>query len=266
MEELLEHEVIPEDEEDFAFMLDLIKTRSTPRKKGVFSPSMLGSCLRQAYFAKRGTEKHMTANPQTNGYFLTGNFLHFKWQFALHKAHRAGMLELLGVEVRVMDGEFGGTIDALVRIDGIVYVVDFKGINIIDFQRTVKRGAKQEYRKQIVGYAKIAAKVLDLEIEHCLLISESKSGPISGRGSPIALHETKVAVKDFEGEVAKRLRTLRWYDHKDELPPISCVSTKHMGFVECPFQRYCTDEVKAVQRKREEVAKATKKNYRVARP
>src|SRR3954471_23062977 len=116
LEELLERECIPEDEEDFAFMDILIRARALPRKKGVFSPSMLGSCIRQAYFAKRGTEKHESISTQRNGYFLKGNFTHFQWQFAMWKAHRAGMLEIvtvedpylgkrLAVEVRVSDPE-----------------------------------------------------------------------------------------------------------------------------------------------------------------
>jgi hypothetical protein len=285
LEELLENECNPEDEEDFAFIDMLLHVRATPRTKGVFSPSMLGSCLRQAYFAKRGEPKLVAKNPQTNGYFLKGNFTHFQWQFACWKAHRAGLLELVmvpaddldirhvmffngmrpGVEVRVIDGDFGGTIDVLVRIDGIVYVVDFKGINQIEFMRQLKKGAKDEYRKQIVGYAGIANKKLDLGIEHCLLVSENKAGPISGRGSPIALHETCVPVEQFTGEVKRRLRTLRWYDFKDELPPPSCVSTQHMGYQECAFNRHCTDEVRAIQRERADRAKKHPRDWKVAR-
>lgn len=298
LERLLEVECIPEDEEDFRFMDMLVRARSLPRRKGVFSPSMLGSCQRQAWFAKRGTEKHMPQNAQTNGYFVHGNFIHFKWQFAMWKAHRAGLLELArvpigheidiiyelahkktiteldakawmeslnfysdatrpGVEVRVVDGDYGGTIDVLPVIESLYYIVDFKGVNLIDFQRTVKNGAKQEYRKQIVGYGKIAAKVLDIEIEECLLVSECKAGPQqgAGRGGPLALHETRVRVEDFEGEVARRLRTLRHHDAKNRMPAPECVSTQHMSFQECAFQRFCRDEVLIVQREREAQAR-----------
>jgi hypothetical protein len=240
---------------------------------------MLGSCMRQAYFAKRGVEKHLAQNPQTNGYFLKGNFVHFQWQFAMWKAHRAGMLELvtvedpfwpeprLGVEVRVVDGDWGGTIDVLPKIDGIPYVVDFKGINQVEFMRTQKRGAKQEYRKQIVGYAGIANKMLGLGIEHCLLVSENKSGPMSGSGSPLALHETIVSVEDFTGEVTRRLKTLRLADMKDRMPAAECKHTQRMQFQECPFNRFCLDEVKVTQKAIErEVKDAPKRDWQPARP
>ena len=303
LEELLENECIPEDLEDFRFMDMLVKARALPRRKGVFSPSMLGSCIRQAYFAKRGVEKHGTNSPQTNGYFLKGNFIHFQWQFAMWKAHRAGLLELVTVpieheleilrsmflsgdenhsdrdyviwadaldfygdgtrpalELRVVNGDFGGTIDVVPRIHSSIYVVDFKGINMIDFQKTVRKGAKREYRKQIVGYAENLNEsgfIGEEKVEECLLVSENKAGPVSGTRSPLALHETRVSVEEYQGEMRRRLKTLRWHDSRDELPPPACVSTLHMAFQECPFNRFCQDEVKQIQRRRQEAAKGT---------
>jgi hypothetical protein len=311
LEELLERECIPEDEEDFRFLDMLVHARALPRAKGVFSPSMLGSCIRQAYFSKRGVEKHHSASPQMNGYFLKGNFIHFQWQFACWKAHRAGMLELVsipidheieivrhmfqsgdnnhsdrdfvqwldaldfnydgtrpGVEVRVLGEEdFGGTIDVLLKIIQ-THVIDFKGIRLDDFMKTVRKGAPVKYRKQLVGYVKNvnASGILSEEVESALLISECKAGPVSGVASPLALHETVVYADEYEGEVNKRLRTLRWFDGRDETPPPECKSTLHMQFKECPFNRLCRDEVKRVQREREAKARRQPpKDWDVAR-
>lgn len=295
LELLLENEVIPETPQHFSFMDMLVRARALPRRKGVFSPSMLGSCMRQAWLAKRGTEKHLSADSQRNGYFLKGNFVHLQWQFAFWKAHEQRLLKLVpvsiaheleildemvaagkmlpdlrdpyaralnfygngtrpGVEVRVVDGDFGGTADVIAEIPvgAKARVIDIKGINLVDFQRTVKRGAKQEYRRQVVGYADNVNTVLGLGIEECIILSECKAGPLPGRGSPIALHETLVRVEDYHGEMARRLRTLRYHDHTDEMPAIECVSTRHMGYQECAFGgRFCYDEVLAVQRQRE---------------
>jgi hypothetical protein len=249
---------------------------------------MLGSCLRQAYFSKRGEKKVKALSPQTNGYFLNGNFVHLKWQFALWKAQAAKFLAIgrmpaeslslawnktdaeLGpwrwaVEYRVVLGDWGGTIDAIVIIDGKFYIVDFKGINLIDFQRTIKNGAKVEYRRQIVGYAMITAEKLGLDIEGCLLISECKAGPLNG-GSPLALHETFVPIDEFAGDVRRRLKTLRWFDSRDERPAPECVSRNHMGFQECPYNRFCHEEVTVIQREREAAARKKSKDYKVARP
>lgn len=306
LEELLEYECIPEDAEDFRFMEMLVKARALPRRKGVFSPSMLGSCMRQAYFAKRNVEKHRAPNTRANGYFLKGNFIHFQWQFAMWKAHRAGKLELVsvpiehelaillemreegmslddydawagalnfygngtrpGVEVRVIEDDFGGTVDVLPRIAKKVYVVDFKGINLIDFQRQLKKGAPPKYRKQIVGYCKRVVDVLGLEVEGGLLVSENKAGPDnSASASPLALHETFVPIEKYAGEVAKRLRTLNWHDDKNEVPPPECVSTAHMQYQECAFSRFCRVEVKAIQKEREARARKASPAWRVSR-
>lgn len=311
LEELLEQECIPEDAEDFRFMEMLVKARALPRRKGVFSPSMLGSCMRQAYFAKRGVEKHQAPNPRANGYFLNGNFIHFKWQFAMWKAHRAGKLELVtvpidhevallfgleaqgvisgadrdawvsaldfygdgtrpGVEVRVIDGEYGGTLDVVAVIPEQLrlptYVIDFKGINVIDFQRQLKKGAPAKYRKQIVGYCKQAEKVLGLKIEGGLLVSENKAGPDnSASASPLALHETLVPIEKYENEVARRLRTLYFHDDKNDTPPPECVSTAHMQFQECPFSRFCRAEVREIQKEREARARKASPAWRVSR-
>lgn len=272
LEKLLEHEVIPEDDYDFAFLDMLMRARAQKRQKGVFSPSQLGTCTRQAYFGKRGEAKHLIESPRSNGYFVHGNFIHFKWQFVMWKAHRAGLLELVtikdptgltlalpdgsykvgtrpAVEVRVVDGDVGGTIDVITRVPAKQHplVVDFKGINQIEWQRTAKKGASDAYRRQIVGYSDLANTQLGLGIREALLVSENKSGPMGG-GNPLALHETSVALAEFRGDVSRRLRTLRWYDARDEVPDIECVSIAHMQFQECPFNRFCREEVLAAQR------------------
>jgi hypothetical protein len=283
LEELLEKPVEIEDEEDFRFMDMLIRARAVPRAGGVFSPSALGDCTRKAYFMKKGEKRLAVNSPQTHGYFLHGNFIHLKWQFALWKADRLekitlvsvpgeGALDFWGdgtrpaVEVRAVDGDFGGTIDAIVIVNHKRYIVDFKGINLIDFQRTVKRGVKIEYRRQIVGYGMIAQEVLGIDLAGCLLVSECKAGPTGGRGNPIALHETFVPIEDYRGDVVRRLRTLRWFDAKEELPPPECVSTIHMGFQECPFNQRCREEVRQIQRERESRAAQQSRDWKPSRP
>lgn len=320
LEAVLENECIPETPQDFQFMDMLVRARALPRREGVFSPSMLGSCVRQAYFAKRGIEKHRAFSPQTNGYFLHGNFIHLKWQFALWRAHTLGMLELVsvpidheeqivrqmflsgtedhsdeeyvrymdaldfyrngtrpGVEVRVVvDDDFGGTIDGLVRTKPyrvrndlpLAHVVDFKGINVIEFQRALSKGAKVEYRRQIVGYGdNVNRSDLPVQVEDCLLVSENKAGPTnSSSQSPLALHETRVQIEEHLPDVKRRLRTLRWYDKRDETPEPECVSTLHMSFQECPFNRFCLEEVREKQRERERRQAKRSRNLKVARP
>lgn len=262
LEEVLERQLSVDDEEDQWFMLELMKARARQREKGVFSPSMLSSCVRQAYFAKVGQEKKPAKSPRSNAFFLDGDFRHYKWQFALWKAHRAGLLELLGCEIRVYhpNGDFAGTIDAIVRIDDKYYVIDFKGMNVNAFQNHEKYGTKDGYVVQIVGYGDIVNLVgrfnsfmgtfTNVKIEACLLIGENKGGPVQS-GSPIALHEDLLVVKQHRSKVKRRMHLLRGFVSREEVPPPECTSTRLVGFQECPFAYYCRDEVAAAQREKE---------------
>lgn len=262
LEEVLERPLGIEDEEDEWFLLELMKARSADRAKGVFSPSMLSSCQRQAFFAKTGQEKRPAKSPRTNGYFLDGDFRHYKWQFALWKAHRAGLLILHGCEIRVFhpNGDFAGTIDAIVEIDGVLYVVDFKGMNVKAFQDHERYGTKEGYVIQIVGYAEIVNRVgefksfmggvWNVKIETCLLIGENKGGP-SHSGSPIALHEDALPVRKHRSKVKRRMHALRRFVENDEIPPPDCTSTRTIQFQECPFAYFCRPEVLVTQKARE---------------
>jgi hypothetical protein len=263
LEEILENMVEVEDELDEKFMLDLMRARRAPREKGVFSPSMLGSCMRKAYFAKTGKQKFPATSPTTNYYFLDGDFRHYKWQFALWKAHRAGLLELLGVEVRVFhpNGDFAGTIDAIVSIEGRVYIVDFKGMQVTAFQTFEAWGTPDDYKIQIIGYGQIVnlacafesfmGEFLGIEVEFCLLIGESKGGPSQRGSSVIALHEDKLAVKEHRAKVKRKMHTLRRYVTNEEVPPPACTNTRIKLFQECPFAPHCREEVKLIQKRLE---------------
>lgn len=265
LEDLLENMVEVEDDDDIEFMERLMRARMKERDKGVFSPSMLSSCMRQAYFVKTGREKRPALSPQTNGYFLDGDFRHYKWQFALWKAHRAGKLELLEVELRVYSstGDFAGTIDALVVIDDKLYIVDFKGMHLRAFQQFVSEGIQIGHGIQITGYGMMVSEADD--VEGGLLIGEAKPGPLQN-GSPIALHEEFVPIRRFKAKVKKRLATLRRYVVNEEIPPPACVSTRHFSFQECPFSYFCHKEVKAIQRERERAARSDTKKPKVAVP
>ena len=267
LEDLLERMCEVEDEDDIGFMVDLMRARMEPRAKGVFSPSMLSSCMRQAYFVKVGQEKRPALSPSSNGFFLDGDFRHYKWQFALWKAHRAGLLTLLGVEVRVHSaaGDFVGTIDAIVSINGRIYIVDFKGMNVRSFQKFVNDGITLGHGIQITGYGMIYTTNEDFvkHLEGGLLIGESKGGPLQS-GSPIALHEQFVPIPQFKAKVKKRLATLRRFVDNEEIPPPACVSTRHKEYQECPFAWFCRKEVLAVQRERERAARSNPSEQKVA--
>lgn len=254
LEKILEKPLSVDDAKDRAFMLDLMEKRARKREKDVFSPSMLGSCVRQAYFAKTGQTKKPATSPRTNGYFLDGDFRHYKWQFALWKAHRAGLLKLIGCELRVFHpaGDFAGTIDAIVEINGVLYIVDFKGMHLRSYQDFERHGTPDNYRIQIVGYAEIVnqrslAEDDVIEIKTVLLIGENKSGP-SQNGSPLGLIEDAIIVSEARAIMKRRMHTLRRHVAEKTIPDPACTSIRTKGFQECPFAWYCRDEVREIQR------------------
>lgn len=276
LEELLERGVSVDDDEDRAFMLYLMNARARQREKGVFSPSMLSSCLRQSYYAKTGKERFPVATPRSNAIFIDGDFRHYKWQFCLWKLHRAEKLHLIGCEVRVFhaSGDFAGTIDAIVVIDGETFIIDFKGMNVSSFQSFVRWGTSEGYKLQIVGYGLILNTVkspikseffpdASVRVDRVILIGENKGGP-DNNGSPIALHEDIIEIRSYKSKVKRRMALLRRYVADEEVPEPSCKSTRYVSFLECPFSPHCRDEVRAIQRQDEKLRRenATKRKVR----
>lgn len=274
IEEFMQRPIEIEDEADKQFLADLIEARSTPRNKGVYSPSMLASCLRQIYLIKNGEiQQKKLHRIEASGFFLDGNFRHFKWQFAVWKMHRAGIVQLidvgstcLGTEVYVENekGDFGGTLDQLVYMpdENIIVTNDYKGMNGNSFNQSVNRGPGNRYIWQSVGYAKLANSYLDLpqKIDSVLIIGENKNGPVNTRRikTPLGLYEWRIPITDHEFTVSRRLKTLRAYERRQELPPIECHSTRQMMFKDCPFASFCRGEIEAVEKTRVKAQKKVK--------
>jgi hypothetical protein len=257
LEDLLRYPVEIE-AEDVEFLQSLIESRSKPRKKGIYSPSALGSCVRQVYFVKTKQKRKIAPNKKTYGIFLDGTFRHFKWQFALWKLHRAGVIHLIGCEIFVQSkrGDWGGTLDALFLYQGEPYIVDFKGMNTRNFMSFISYGTQLGYRVQITGYGVLvsASREFSMKIENCLLVAESKNGPLD-KGSPLGLSEQLIKVSDYKGDVRRRLELLREYEEANEIPPPECTSTKSMEFMGCPFSWFCRGEVEKVEARKKRIEK-----------
>lgn len=281
MERFMQQPVEIEDEEDRQFMIDLILARSQPRKKGVYSPSQLADCIRKVYFSKTGVKRSYLPRPDSNAIFLDGNFRHFKWQFLMWKMHRAGIIQLvdvgsicLGTEIYVENdrGDYGGTLDNLIFIPDIDFLctVDWKGMNGNGFMRSIDRGPTLGYAQQSVGYAGLANAALSdrlpRKIEAILIIGENKNGAVRNRlaNSPLGLYEWKLNIETYTPHIAWRLKKLRVYERREEVPPPECVSTRRMMFKDCPFNKICLAEVQAIERKDRKLKAKNPKSMKVA--
>lgn len=272
--------------EDVAFMEGLMQgmmEREQNRRNGKrpFSPSALASCMRQVYlirhFRELGIEPTRLPRVEPAYYFLTGNFLHLKWQFALYKLEQwigdGTVFELLALELPVKSkrGDHAGTADALITAYRVPYVVDFKGLNVRSFGQVQRGNIPDGYEIQLTDYMylynadmKLQKKYGIKRIENGLLIAENKGGPVNGH--PLALHETTVLYDDYKPEVKRRLNVLREHEANEEIPPPECKSTRGFQFSGCPFAKFCKKEVQAIEKRRAKVERRNTEQPRVAVP
>jgi hypothetical protein len=206
---------------------------------------------------------------EPNFYFLTGEFLHLKWQYTIFKmAQEFPEIELAddpidSFEVRVISkrGDHGGTTDVVPAILGQHYVLDFKGLNVRSFSKIAQGSVPDDYRIQLTDYMILlnSENPRRYKVEDALLIAENKGGPDTHH--PAALCETKISLKENRAEVRGRLEALREYERKEEIPPPECVSTKGIQFTGCPFQGFCKKEVKRIENGR--VDRSNSNGYKV---
>jgi hypothetical protein len=93
------------------------------------------------------------------------------------------VFKLIGVEVPIVSkrGDHGGTVDALVLIYGVLYIVDFKGLNVRSFANITRGEIPPQYAMQIGDYGMLWNAMKNRnghsKVTHGLLITESKGGP-----------------------------------------------------------------------------------------
>ncbi len=233
------------------------------RRRGeekVFSPSALSECMRQVFLFKNhkkfGLERRYLPRMEPNFYFLNGNFLHIKWQFACWKMGNYldpldFILEAVEFPVLSKRGDHGGTIDVVCRIDEEPYIVDFKGLNVRAFGKATRNVVDVKYKIQITDYAMLynASKKRPTEkVEKVLLVIENKGGPDVHH--PIALHEVEIDVREHLPEVRRRLEVLRKHEEENSIPEIECTSTRQAQFLGCPFAAVCKKEILQEEKRR----------------
>lgn len=283
LEDLFMSPVEPEDQRDIDFITMILQNQIMRQQmrqdKPMFSPSQLAECLRYVYLLKHhkelGISRQKIVRVEPHFYFFNGNFLHLKWQFALHKLDRAlpdNTFKLLGVEVPIVSkrGDHGGTVDALCLIYDEPIIVDFKGLNVRTFGEITRGYVPAQYTLQIGDYGMLynSQRIKRIngapEISRGLLVSENKGGPDTKH--LVALHETEVVIETQLPEVRSRLKRLRTHAEENSIPPPECQSTTTFQFQGCPFRNFCKEEVKAIARKRRDAEGKDSERLAVAVP
>lgn len=196
---------------------------STPRKrKGTFSASSLGSCLRQQQFTWLG----MPEQPQSGqrvGVLMNGDFVHLRLQMI-------GLSEgfLKQAEVRVGKNEYGlaGTLDGVTDTDD---VFEAKSINQRAYEMVKHNNeAKDEHRWQVSTYMMTANK------NRAVIFYENKN----------TQHVKEYVIErdqDIELDVLRRVTTLLNETHDEKLFPMldDCVEKKGWQHDYCSFKDVC---------------------------
>src|SRR5215471_6914557 len=245
--------------EDVKFLHDLatrMMLREGSRREeglGYYSPSSLGErCVRKAYLGR-----HAKRNPHVSPYdmsshyyFLTGNFIHMKWQFVLYKMERwianSSIFRTHGHEVPVASkrGDHRGTIDQIVFVYDEPLVLDFKGLNMFSAKKVALGNIPVNYRIQVADYLVLwnSQKQLPFRIERGLLVVEDKAG-----GEKF-LHEAEITLARDGKRARSRLAKLRAAEAAGQMPAPLCRSLKDKSFTGCQFRTICWDEVENVHK------------------
>ena len=286
---------------DFLHMLAMKQVaRENDRKTGdgVYSPSGLASCLRRVYLSKNwkklGLQRIELPAIEPRYYFLTGDFIHLKWQFAMWKLSQVELAAaikeerepdfmLIDCEIPVMSKrkDHGGTIDVLCLLDGELVIVDVKGLNVRSFNKIDSGDPIHEYTIQVGDYmmlwnSGIRHRLIDIpdflrdlmdwdkwpRVTKGIVLAENKGGPDAKH--PGALTEYIVKSKTAIPEVRARLEVLRAHEEEETLPEIECLSTRGIQFTGCPFAEFCRKEVR--RRERKDSKDRDTREYRLARP
>jgi hypothetical protein len=306
LNELLKYGVGIEDPADVEFintltMKQVVREKERRTGQAVYSPSGLASCLRRVYLSRHWKELGLTRVElpaiQPHFYFLTGDFIHLKWQFAMWRlsimeltkaAENPGYepaFVLLDCEINVQSkhGDHGGTIDVLCLIDGELVIVDIKGLNVRGFQKVDANEIQDTYRVQVGDYImlwnsgvrhrlkKVPTHITELtgwtefpKVTKGIILAENKGGPDPKH--PAALTEYIVKSKDAIPEVRARLGVLRAHEEEKTIPAAECRSTRGIQFEGCPFAEYCRKEIRSLEKRDRKAADRNPREYRVSQP
>lgn len=275
-------EIETEADAQFLYALALKQVeREKVRKSGdgVYSPSGLASCLRRVYLGKNwkemGLERVSLPAIEAHYYFLTGDFIHLKWQYAFYKLSMVlDDFWLIDCEVPVASkrGDHGGTIDVVALYRDELLPFDVKGLNARTFHQIDGGDMVHDYRIQLTDYMMLwnagvksgllkpteSMKELVGEkfplMKRGFVLAENKGGPDPNH--PTALTEYEIKLKDNLPEVRLRLEALRAHQEEKTVPEIECTSTRTVQYGGCPFAEFCKKEVRIAERRTDAARRA----------
>ena len=209
-----------------------------------FSASGLDRCLRQQFLQLLDFPQEEVPNARLSNIFFDGNWRHLRWQALFIEmelvARGAWVLGegivfddegplLLEVGVEIPEKMVRGTMDAILMIDGVPWIVDVKGANPRVFSG-VKQNTEpyRAYQMQLLAYMEAAG------VDNAMLFYEDKASQ--------DYHEVRMNSSQDATAVATleaRLAALAYYWNKEELPEPLPQAPVNPDCRSCQFQIDC---------------------------
>lgn len=137
-----------------------------PKTQGNFSPSDLGGCIRNAFFAFQAVPKERVREPMSYATLDDGRYRHDRWRTALTEA---GLMVVAEKELWIPEWHVHGFTDGVLLVNDLEWVYELKGARQETFNRIVKNGPELKDKIQMHIYMRA------LEIPRGVLIYENKN-------------------------------------------------------------------------------------------
>jgi hypothetical protein len=221
------------------------------RPPGRLSPSSICGCPRAAVLKFTGEIKQSSGiDPELEAVFDDGNWRHSRlaWQFYdMQEVLGKNIFEVISVEEHVQYAKFyiDGHLDIVIKIRGVSYVLDFKGINSRGFEEIFKEDKPRDsHILQLITYEKMR------KVRRGFLYYENKDDQ---RTKIFAVDWSPLAWVQVEVWVAEVLEALKL----EQLPPADpeCKGGRY-HFYKCPYAKTCFGSMTAA-----EIERSTFKNF-----
>lgn len=204
-----------------------------PRPAGRLSPSKICGCERQAAFVFVGMPGRGIKDPEQEAVFEDGKWRHLKWDaifLDMQLVLGSKKFAVVSIEeyVEVPKLFIAGHLDAVIKINGEKWVVDFKGINSWGFERVFREHEPHEaHVLQLICYMRAR------RIPRGMILYDHKDKNLT---KIFAVRFTQAQWSEVNEWCERVLRKLV----KEDLPPMSldCQSGNFL-FEKCPFSYVC---------------------------
>lgn len=213
-----------------AYILEREKKEKNPRE-GKLSASAIAGCQRAlTYGLLNVTKDELTARELR--VFANGHYFHKRMQDLLMELHADSRVDVVSMEERLFhpDLPFTGQSDGVIRLNGTLYVLEFKSINTKAFE--FLDVPKPEHVIQTHAYMWMNRELRNLPVQKGLIYYEDKNN-----------HRVKEFVVDYDESLVQKeikdkiTRVVQWAKDKT-IPPRPFKRTDwHCAY--CPYQNHC---------------------------